>query len=145
MTAPPRDAIATRAKSPWSTPALMALLAGITALAPFSLQIFLPALPAIQASFAVTSGIVQLALSLSILANAIANLAYGPLSDHFGRRPVLLVGLAAFIAGSLACALASSIELLIVARIVQAALHERLLHALNTAAGSARPRPPFPA
>ena len=97
----------------------MALLAGITALAPFSLQIFLPALPAIQASFAVTPGIVQLALSLSILANAIANLAYGPLSDHFGRRPVLLVGLAAFIAGSLACALAPSIELLIVARIVQ--------------------------
>jgi DHA1 family bicyclomycin/chloramphenicol resistance-like MFS transporter len=98
---------------------LMALLAGITALAPFSLQIYLPALPAIQASFAVTPGIVQLTLSLSILANALANLAYGPLSDHFGRRPVLLVGLAAFIAGSLACALASSIELLIVARIVQ--------------------------
>jgi DHA1 family bicyclomycin/chloramphenicol resistance-like MFS transporter len=98
---------------------LMALLAGITALAPFSLQIYLPALPAIQASFAVTPGIVQLTLSLSILANALANLAYGPLSDHFGRRPVLLVGLAAFIAGSLGCALASSIELLIVARIVQ--------------------------
>ena len=119
MTGPPRDAAATPAERRWSTPALMALLAGITALAPFSLQIFLPALPAIQASFAVTPGIVQLALSLSILANAIANLAYGPLSDHFGRRPVLLVGLAAFIAGSLACALAPSIELLIVARIVQ--------------------------
>ncbi|HEX2479378.1 MAG TPA: multidrug effflux MFS transporter [Geminicoccaceae bacterium] len=119
MTAEPRDAAGTRAARRWSTPALMALLAGITALAPFSLQIFLPALPAIQASFAVTPGIVQLALSLSILANAVANLAYGPLSDHFGRRPVLLVGLAAFIVGSLACALAPSIELLIVARIVQ--------------------------
>jgi MFS transporter, DHA1 family, multidrug resistance protein len=97
----------------------MALLAAITALAPFSLQIFLPALPAIQASFAVAPGVVQLALSLSILANALANLAYGPLSDRFGRRPVLLVGLAAFIAGSLGCALASSIELLIGARVVQ--------------------------
>jgi DHA1 family bicyclomycin/chloramphenicol resistance-like MFS transporter len=103
----------------WSTAALMALLAAITALAPFSLQIFLPALPAIQASFAVAPGVVQLALSLSILANALANLAYGPLSDRFGRRPVLLVGLAAFIAGSLGCALASSIELLIGARVVQ--------------------------
>ena len=103
----------------WSTAALMALLAAITALAPFSLQIFLPALPAIQASFAVTPGIVQLALSLSILANAVANLAYGPLSDRFGRRPVLLVGLAAFIAGSLGCALAPSIDLLIGARVVQ--------------------------
>jgi DHA1 family bicyclomycin/chloramphenicol resistance-like MFS transporter len=117
MTAPP-EAIAPPSR-PWSTAALMALLAAITALAPFSLQIFLPALPAIQASFAVAPGIVQLALSLSILANAVANLAYGPLSDRFGRRPVLLVGLAAFIAGSLGCALAPSIELLIGARVVQ--------------------------
>jgi DHA1 family bicyclomycin/chloramphenicol resistance-like MFS transporter len=119
MTAQPGGAAPALPERRWSTPALMALLAAITALAPFSLQIFLPALPAIQASFAVTSGIVQLALSLSILANAVANLAYGPVSDRFGRRPVLLVGLAAFIAGSLSCALAPSIELLIVARIVQ--------------------------
>jgi DHA1 family bicyclomycin/chloramphenicol resistance-like MFS transporter len=119
MTAQPSDAAAARPQRRWSTPALMALLAAITALAPFSLQIFLPALPAIQASFAVTPGIVQLALSLSIMANAVANLAYGPVSDRLGRRPVLLVGLAAFIAGSLGCALAPSIELLIGARIVQ--------------------------
>jgi DHA1 family bicyclomycin/chloramphenicol resistance-like MFS transporter len=117
MTTPP-EAIASAARG-WSTGALMALLAAITALAPFSLQIFLPALPAIQVSFAVAPGIVQLALSLSILANALANLAYGPLSDRFGRRPVLLVGLAAFIAGSLGCALAPSIDLLIGARVVQ--------------------------
>ena len=119
MTAPPSDAAAVLPERRWSTSALMALLAAITALAPFSLQIFLPALPAIQASFAVAPGVVQLALSLSILANAVANLAYGPISDRFGRRPVLLVGLAAFIAGSLGCALAPSIELLVVARIVQ--------------------------
>jgi DHA1 family bicyclomycin/chloramphenicol resistance-like MFS transporter len=97
----------------------MALLAGVTALAPFSLQIFLPALPAIQAGFAVSTGTAQLALSLSILANAVANLAYGPLSDRFGRRPVLLVGLVAFVAGSLGCALAPTIDLLIAGRIVQ--------------------------
>jgi MFS transporter, DHA1 family, multidrug resistance protein len=119
MSAPPTGAAAALPESRWSTAALMALLAAITALAPFSLQIFLPALPAIQASFAVAPGVVQLALSLSILANAVANLAYGPVSDRFGRRPVLLVGLAAFIAGSLGCALAPSIELLIIARIVQ--------------------------
>lgn len=118
MSAQPEDA-APPAAGRWSTPGLMALLAGITALAPLSLQIFLPALPAIQASFASTTGIVQLTLSLSILANAVANLAYGPLSDHFGRRPVLLVGLVAFVVGSLGCALAPSIESLIVARIVQ--------------------------
>jgi DHA1 family bicyclomycin/chloramphenicol resistance-like MFS transporter len=97
----------------------MALLAGVTALAPFSLQIFLPALPAIQASFGVSTGTAQLALSLSILANAIANLAYGPLSDRFGRRPVLLFGLVAFILGSLGCALAPTIHVLVVGRIVQ--------------------------
>ena len=119
MTAQPNDDAAVLPERRWSTSALMALLAAITALAPFSLQIFLPALPAIQASFAVAPGVVQLALSLSILANAVANLAYGPISDRFGRRPVLLVGLAAFIAGSLGCALAPSIELLVVARIVQ--------------------------
>jgi DHA1 family bicyclomycin/chloramphenicol resistance-like MFS transporter len=119
MSVPSGEAAAALPSRRWSTPALMALLAAITALAPFSLQIFLPALPAIQASFATTPGIVQLALSLSILANAVANLAYGPVSDRLGRRPVLLLGLAAFIAGSLGCALAPSIELLIVGRIVQ--------------------------
>ncbi len=117
MTAPPKSVVLPSRR--WSTAALMALLAAITALAPFSLQVFLPALPAIQASFAIAPGVVQLALSLSILANALANLAYGPLSDRFGRRPVLLVGLAAFVAGSLGCALAPSIELLIGARVVQ--------------------------
>jgi MFS transporter, DHA1 family, multidrug resistance protein len=118
MTAPPHDPSLTLASRRSST-GFMALLAGVTALAPFSLQIFLPALPAIQSTFAVSTGVAQLALSLSILANAFANLAYGPLSDRFGRRPVLLVGLAAFIAGSLGCALAPTIHLLVLWRIVQ--------------------------
>lgn len=98
---------------------LMVLLVAMTALAPASLQIFLPALPSIQTGFGVSTGIAQLTLSLSILANAVATLAYGPLSDRFGRRPVLLAGLFAFVGGSLACALAPGITTLIVARIVQ--------------------------
>jgi DHA1 family bicyclomycin/chloramphenicol resistance-like MFS transporter len=118
MTVQPREDVLPLARSRWSV-GFMALLAGVTALAPFSLQIFLPALPAIQATFAVSTGVAQLALSLSILANAFANLAYGPLSDRFGRRPVLLVGLVAFIAGSLGCALAPTIDLLVIGRIVQ--------------------------
>jgi MFS transporter, DHA1 family, multidrug resistance protein len=118
MTAPPHDPSLGLAPGRSST-GFMALLAGVTALAPFSLQIFLPALPAIQSSFAVSTGVAQLALSLSILANAVANLAYGTLSDRFGRRPVLLVGLVAFIVGSLGCALAPTIHLLVVGRIVQ--------------------------
>jgi DHA1 family bicyclomycin/chloramphenicol resistance-like MFS transporter len=98
----------------------MALLAAMSALAPASLQIFVPALPAIQAHFAVSPGTAQLALSLSILANAVAALSYGPLSDRFGRRPVVLAGLALFIGGSVLCALAPTIGVLIVGRIVQA-------------------------
>jgi MFS transporter, DHA1 family, multidrug resistance protein len=98
----------------------MALLVAMSALAPMSLQIFVPALPAIQAHYAVSPGVAQLALSLSILANAVAALSYGPLSDRFGRRPVVLSGLLIFIAGSILCALAPTIGVLIVGRIVQA-------------------------
>src|SRR5688572_19219398 len=88
---------------------LMLLLVGLSALAPFSLQIFLPALPVIQADFRVSAGVAQLVLSLSILASAFAMLAYGPLSDRFGRRPVLLAGLVAFVVGSVLCALAPGV------------------------------------
>jgi MFS transporter, DHA1 family, multidrug resistance protein len=98
----------------------MLLLVGLTALAPFSLQIFLPALPVMQAEFRVTPGTAQLVLSLSLLASAFAMLAYGPLSDRFGRRPVLLAGLVAFVAGSVVCALAPTIGTLIAGRVVQA-------------------------
>ena len=98
----------------------MLLLVGLTALAPFSLQIFMPALPVIQADFRVTPGVAQLVLSLSVLASAFAMLAYGPLSDRFGRRPALLAGLLAFVAGSVLCAVAPSIETLIGGRVVQA-------------------------
>jgi DHA1 family bicyclomycin/chloramphenicol resistance-like MFS transporter len=102
------------------TTGLMVLLTAMTALAPLSLQIFVPALPAIQATFGVTVGTAQLVLSLSILANAFATLGYGPLSDRFGRRPVVLGGLVAFIAGSIMCTLAPDIGTLIAGRIIQA-------------------------
>ena len=95
------------------------LLIAITALAPVSLQIFIPALPAIQTSFGTETGTTQLVLSLSIFANAIATLVYGPLSDRFGRRPVVLVGLVLFLLGSVLSTIAPSITFLILARIVQ--------------------------
>jgi len=106
---------------PETSKVLITLLVAITALAPVSLQIFIPALPAIQSSFGSDTGITQLVLSLSILANAIATLIYGPLSDRFGRRPVVLAGFFLFIVGSILCALAPTISLLIAARILQSA------------------------
>lgn len=99
---------------------LFALVA-VTALGPLAMQIFVPALPFIQADFEVSAGTAQLALSLSMAAIAVSTLAFGPLSDRYGRRPVLIVGLVVFLLGSLLCALAPSIELLILGRIVQAA------------------------
>ncbi len=100
---------------------LLLLLVGVTAAAPVSLQMFMPALPALHRDFAAAPGTVQLTLSLAILANAFATLAYGPLSDRLGRRPVLLAGLALFLAGSLGAWLAPTIGWLIAFRILQAA------------------------
>lgn len=100
---------------------LLLLLVALTAAAPVSLQIFLPTLPAMQQHFAVSTGVVQYTLTFSILANAFATLAYGPLSDHFGRRPVLIGGLAVFVAGSAFAIVAPDIGSMVVARIFQAA------------------------
>ena len=106
---------------PQNSKVLITLLVAITAVAPVSLQIFIPALPAIQSSFGSEPGVTQLVLSLSIMANAIATLLYGPISDRFGRRPVVLAGFSVFIIGSVLSALAPSIGLLIAARIIQSA------------------------
>jgi DHA1 family bicyclomycin/chloramphenicol resistance-like MFS transporter len=114
------DAPAAAAAAPVA-PVVIALLVGMTALAPLSIQIFVPALPTIQQGFDVPTGVAQLALSLSILANAFATLSYGPLSDRFGRRPAVLAGLGLFVAGSVMCALAPTIGLLVAGRIVQSA------------------------
>ena len=106
---------------PKASRTFVTLLVAMTALAPVSLQIFIPALPAIQSSFESSAGITQLVLSLSILANAVATLLYGPLSDRFGRRPVVMVGFAIFVVGSVFSAIAPTVGLLIIARIVQSA------------------------
>ncbi len=106
---------------PRTSRTFITLLVAMTALAPVSLQIFIPALPAIQSSFESSAGVTQLVLSLSILANAVATLLYGPLSDRYGRRPVVMVGFIIFIVGSLLSAIAPTIGLLIIARIIQSA------------------------
>jgi DHA1 family bicyclomycin/chloramphenicol resistance-like MFS transporter len=99
----------------------VAVLVLATALGPFAMQVFLPALPAIQEDFAVGAATAQLAFSLSAFAIAVATLFYGPVSDRTGRRPALIGGLLVYLAGSLICALAPTIGTLILGRIVQAA------------------------
>ena len=100
---------------------LILLLAMVSALGPVAMQILLPGVPIIKESFAVSTGVAQLTLSLSMAAIALATLAYGPLSDRYGRRPVLIAGMSIAVVGSLLCMVAPTIELLIAGRFVQAA------------------------
>lgn len=99
---------------------LIVLLAAVSALGPSSMQILLPALPAIKQTYDVSAEVAQLTLSLSMLAIAIGTLFYGPMSDKYGRKPIMLLGLVITIIGSIACWTANSIEWLIAGRLVQA-------------------------
>lgn len=100
---------------------LIVLLATVSALGPVAMQILLPSLPMLKESFEVSTGVVQLTLSLSMASIAIATLVYGPLSDRFGRRPTLICGTIITIIGSVLCIIAPGIETLLAGRIVQAA------------------------
>src|SRR5215213_1287454 len=95
------------------------LIAALVALGPFSLTMYQPALPSIARSLNITTAQVQPTLTVYLASFAIGQLIYGPMSDHFGRRRTLLLGLAIFVAGALACALANSAAVLIAARVLQ--------------------------
>lgn len=99
---------------------LIVVLAASSALGPAAMQILLPALPTIKDDFAVSNDVAQLTLSLSMLAIALGTLCYGPLSDKYGRKPIMLLGLSITFLGSLFCLLADTITLLILGRFVQA-------------------------
>ena len=96
------------------------VLATTIAASAFTIQIFLPALPAVQAAFGVTAAQVQLTISLPLLVTALATLVYGTLSDRFGRRPALIGGMCLFFAGTVLCLSANSIVTLILGRFIQA-------------------------
>ena len=100
---------------------MILLLAAASALGPVAMQIMLPAIPIVRETFEVSTGTAQLTLSLSMLSIAIATLIYGPLSDRYGRRPVMLAGISITVIGSILCMAADSIAWLIFGRIVQAA------------------------
>lgn len=86
---------------------------------PFAIDMYLPALPAIEAELETSTAAAQMTLTAYFIAFGIAQLVYGPVADQVGRKPPLYVGLAIFIIGSLGCALAPSISWLIAFRFLQ--------------------------
>lgn len=96
------------------------LLSSIGALGQFAVSFYSPALPDLARDFHVDAAQAQLTFVYFLLSFAIGQLLFGPLSDRFGRRPVLFAGLILFLAGTIGCALADSLTLLILARVVQA-------------------------
>lgn len=99
---------------------LVALLAALTAIGPFSLQILAPALPVVAADLAVTPAAAQLMLSLSLGAMAVATLIWGPLSDRLGRRPVVIGAMWLASVGAVIVLFAPSLELAVTGRLLQA-------------------------
>ena len=97
----------------------LALLAAVTALAFSALHMVVPALPILTAAFDDAPARVQLVVTLFLAGIAAGQLFYGPISDRFGRRPVLLAGLVLFLAGTLLCGAAWSLPVLIVGRVLR--------------------------
>ncbi len=90
------------------------------ALGPLATDLYLPSLPAIGRAFESSVAETQLTLSVFLIGFAVCQLVYGPLADRFGRRPVMLTGMAIFLAASVFCAFAWSLEVLLVGRLLQA-------------------------
>jgi DHA1 family bicyclomycin/chloramphenicol resistance-like MFS transporter len=98
---------------------LLLLLGAISLLAPFSIDMYLPALPAIAADLAASPGAVQLTLPAFFVGMAMSQLLFGSLADHFGRRPPLLVGLGLSAAAALGCAFAHTAGALTIWRVLE--------------------------
>lgn len=100
--------------------ALAVLVVALTSLGPLSTDFYLPALPAIARALHTDSAGVQLTLSVYLLGFGAGQLLVGPLSDRFGRRPVMLWGMLVFLLSTLACVFAESLAVLVGARLLQA-------------------------
>lgn len=98
---------------------LLLLITGCLMLQPLSTDLYLPSLPHLATDFAVSPAAVQQTLSLFVIGFGSAQLISGPLSDRYGRRPVLLAGVSVFLLASLACMLAPTLGWLVAARFIQ--------------------------
>lgn len=100
--------------------ALTALLAGLSAFGPLTTDMYLASMPDIARQLSATPAQVQFTISAYLIGLALGQIAYGPVSDRYGRKPVLLGALAIYCLAGLACALSISIDLLVTARVFQA-------------------------
>lgn len=112
-------------KQKTSAASLVIILGLLSMLMPLSIDMYLPAMPQIAREFGVQASSVQMTLNIYILGFAVGQLFYGPLADSFGRKPVVVYGILAFALAALACAIAQSIDQLILMR---------FLHGLSAAA-----------
>ena len=101
-------------------PGWLILMGALTAIAPVSIDMYLPAFPAIAQDFRATAGEVERSLAIYLFGMALSQLIYGPLADRFGRKPPLLAGLVLYGLASVGCALAPDIEVLTLCRLFQA-------------------------
>jgi DHA1 family bicyclomycin/chloramphenicol resistance-like MFS transporter len=114
-----RDEVA-RGAAPWGARARLGLTLGVlSAIGPFAIDLYLPALPGMMTELSATPAQMQRTLSLFFLALAAAQIPIGSLSDRVGRKPVLFAGLAVFVVASLACAISPSVDALYASRFVQ--------------------------
>ena len=100
-------------------PGWLILLGALTAIGSLSIDMYLPSFPTIAKDFGVGSNLVQLTLASFLVGLAVGQMFYGPLSDHFGRKPPLYFGLGLYTLASIACLFAPDVTLLIFSRFMQ--------------------------
>lgn len=114
------DAVTTREGSPALTGKIVALLASLSAISILSTNIILPAFPEIGQQLGVSSRELGLTLSSFFITFAFAQLVVGPLADRYGRKRLVLGGLALFVIGTLVAGFANTLDVLIAGRVIQA-------------------------
>ena len=101
--------------SPW----LLALLAAMVALGPLSVDMYIPAMPNMMVALGTDISHMHLTLSAYLTGFALFHLICGPLADRFGRKPILLLGTALFVIACLGCTLSTTIDQLLLFRLLQ--------------------------
>ncbi len=114
------EATGSSSDRPSPTRSFLLMLVAVSAVSPLGINLYLPSMPGMTTALGVDFAAIQFTLSVYLAAVALAQLVVGPLSDRYGRRPVLIAGLWLFIIGSLVCMAAPDITVLNIGRVIQA-------------------------